>query len=42
MKISVITATWNSEETIEATLRCLNNQDYSDIEHIIIDGASSN
>lgn len=41
MKISVITATWNSEETIEATLKSLNNQDYSDIEHIIVDGAST-
>lgn len=41
MKISVITATWNSEETIEATLRSLNTQDYSDIEHIIVDGAST-
>ena len=41
MKISVITATWNSEETIEGTLRSLNAQDYSDIEHIIVDGAST-
>ena len=41
MKISVITATWNSEETIEDTLRSLNSQDYSDIEHIIVDGAST-
>ena len=41
MKISVITATWNSEETIEGTFRSLNTQDYSDIEHIIVDGAST-
>jgi len=41
MKISVITATWNSEETIEGTLRSLNTQDYSNIEHIIVDGAST-
>lgn len=41
MKISVITATWNSEETIEDTFRSLNTQDYSDIEHIIVDGAST-
>ena len=41
MKISFITATWNSEETIEGTLRSLNTQDYSNSEHIIVDGAST-
>lgn len=41
MKISIITATWNSEKTIESTLRSLNTQDYSNIEHIIVDGAST-
>ena len=41
MKISVITATWNSELTIMDTIKSLNAQDYSDIEYIIIDGASN-
>jgi len=41
MKISIITATWNSEETIEDTLRSLNTQDYPNIEHIIVDGGST-
>lgn len=41
MKISVITATWNSALTIVDTLKSLNSQDYSDIEHIIVDGGST-
>lgn len=41
MKISVITATWNSALTIMDTIKSLNAQDYSDIEYIIIDGAST-
>ena len=41
MKVSIITPTFNSEKTV---LRCLNSiksQDYSNIEHIVIDGGSS-
>ena len=41
MKISIITATYNSAETIKDTLISVNNQDYPNIEHIIIDGNSS-
>lgn len=41
MKISVITATYNSAETVRDTLTSIRLQDYSDIEHIIVDGRSS-
>jgi glycosyltransferase len=41
MKISVITATWNSALTVEDTIKSVIYQDYSDIEYIIIDGAST-
>ena len=41
MKISVITATWNSALTVEDTIRSLIAQDYPDIEYIIVDGAST-
>ncbi|MFT6919593.1 MAG: glycosyltransferase [Cognaticolwellia sp.] len=40
MKVSIITATYNSAATIKDTLKSLNNQSYSNIEYIIIDGAS--
>jgi glycosyltransferase involved in cell wall biosynthesis len=41
MKISIITACYNSAATIRDTLQSIEMQDYSDIEHIIIDGAST-
>lgn len=41
MKISVITACLNEQETIEATLISIANQSYKDIEHIVIDGCST-
>lgn len=41
MKISVITATWNSARTLEDTIESLIAQDYPDIEYIIIDGSST-
>lgn len=40
MKISVITATWNSGRTISDTLRSVFNQSFTDVEHIIKDGGS--
>lgn len=40
MKISIITATYNSSKTIIDTLKSLEQQTYSNIEYIIIDGAS--
>jgi glycosyltransferase involved in cell wall biosynthesis len=41
MRISIITATYNSEKTINDTLESINSQKYNDIEHIIIDSNSS-
>lgn len=40
MKISIITATFNSEKTLQDTLDSVLRQDYRNIEHIIIDGGS--
>ncbi|WP_279143953.1 glycosyltransferase family 2 protein [Photobacterium phosphoreum] len=40
MKVSIITATYNSSRTIIDTLKSLEQQTYSNIEYIIIDGAS--
>jgi glycosyltransferase involved in cell wall biosynthesis len=41
MKISIITPTYNSENTISDTLDSIFSQEYKNIEHIIIDGLSS-
>jgi glycosyltransferase involved in cell wall biosynthesis len=41
MKISIITATYNSSITILDCINSVNNQSYKDIEHIIIDGLST-
>lgn len=41
MKVSIITSTFNSERTILDTLNSVKNQSYKDIEHIIIDGQST-
>jgi glycosyltransferase involved in cell wall biosynthesis len=40
MKVSVITATFNSAATIGDTLRSVQQQTHPDIEHIVIDGGS--
>lgn len=40
MKISIITATYNSEKTLKDTLESVLKQTYKNYEHIIIDGAS--
>lgn len=40
MKISIITATYNSESTILDTIKSLESQTYDNIEYIIIDGES--
>lgn len=41
MKISIITVCYNSQDTIAFTLNSILNQDYKNIEHIIIDGGST-
>jgi glycosyltransferase len=40
MKITIITACYNSAETIRDTLESIRSQDYKNIEHIIVDGGS--
>ncbi len=40
MKISVITATYNSAKTIKSTIESVLAQSYADIEYIIVDGNS--
>ncbi|MGH8175539.1 MAG: glycosyltransferase family 2 protein [Steroidobacter sp.] len=41
LQISVVTATFNSAATIVDTLRSVASQTYENVEHIIIDGAST-
>jgi glycosyltransferase involved in cell wall biosynthesis len=40
MKVSIITVCYNSEKTIEDTLRSIQSQTYSNIEYIVVDGLS--
>lgn len=41
MKITVITVTRNNVSTIQATLDSVAAQDYAEVEHVVIDGAST-
>ncbi len=41
MKISIITVCYNSEKTIRNTLESINSQNSKKIEHLIIDGQST-
>lgn len=41
MKISIITATFNSEKTIRDTLESVKCQEYNNVEHLVIDGLST-
>jgi glycosyltransferase involved in cell wall biosynthesis len=41
MKISIVTVAWNAAATIEDTLRSVAAQTHGDIEHIVIDGGST-
>ena len=40
MKISLISVTYNSEKTLACTIESVLSQTYSDIEYIVVDGAS--
>lgn len=40
MKISIITVCFDAADTIADTLQSVTQQDYSDIEHIVVDGGS--
>ena len=40
MKVSIITSCYNREKTICGAVESVLAQDYPDIEHIIVDGAS--
>jgi glycosyltransferase len=40
MKISIITATYNSEKHIESVIACIASQTYKNIEWVVVDGAS--
>ena len=40
-KISIITVCYNAENTIGKTIDSVNNQTFQNIEHIIIDGLST-
>ncbi len=41
MKLSVITVTFNAERTLERTLKSVREQTCPDLEHLIVDGAST-
>lgn len=41
MKVSIITCTWDSEPWIAQCIESVRNQDHDDIEHIFVDGGST-
>ena len=41
MRVSIITAVYNGGQSIASTLRSVAQQDYESIEHIVVDGAST-
>ncbi len=41
LKISIITAAYNSEKYIKHTLESVRDQTYADIEHVLVDGGST-
>ena len=41
MKVSIITVSYNSQKTINDTFRSVRNQNYNNIEYIVVDGNSS-
>lgn len=41
MKVSIVTVAYNAQATIAETLASVRNQTHSDVEHIVVDGAST-
>ena len=41
MKLSIITVCYNSEKTILDTINSVNSQTYKNIEHVFVDGGST-
>jgi glycosyltransferase len=41
LKLSIITAAYNSKDTIEDCLKSVASQTYDNVEHIIVDGGST-
>lgn len=41
MKVSIITAVYNREKTIQSTIDSVVQQDYANIEHVVVDGGST-
>ena len=41
LKITIITVCYNSEKTIQGTLKFVKNQNFEEIEHLIVDGGST-
>lgn len=41
MKISIVTTTWNSASTVSDTLESVLNQEYNNVEYIVVDGLST-
>ena len=41
MKVSIVTVCFNSAATIEDTIRSVHKQEYENIEHVIVDGGST-
>lgn len=39
-KVSVVTVTFNCQDVIESTVRSVVNQDYGNVEYIVVDGGS--
>ena len=41
MKFSIVTCTWNSAATLGETIRSVRTQTYTDVEHLFVDGGST-